>query len=66
MEIKFYAQVVMIRRRESDDKNELYKTKIYSFQQKSARTKHWFDLDHECLKENFMTREPYFYKKKYI
>ena len=55
-----YAQVVMIRRRESDDKKEKYKTKKYNFQGKPARTKRWSDLDHECLKENFMTHETYF------
>ena len=38
------------------------KTKKYNFQGQSARTKHWFYLDHEWLKENFMTREPDFYK----
>ena len=37
----------------------------YNFQVQSSRTKHWFDLDHEWLKENFMAREPYFYKKLY-
>ena len=56
-----YAQAVMICRRELDDIKEKYKTKIYNFQGQSARTKHWFDIDHDRLKENFMTREPYFY-----
>ena len=36
----FYAQVVMIHRRESDNKKEKDKTKIYNFQGQSARTKH--------------------------
>ena len=57
-----YTQGVMIRRRESDDKKEKYKTKKYNFQGKSARTKHWFYIDHEWLKDNFITREPDFYK----
>ena len=38
-------------------------TKKYNFQEKSARSRHWFDLDHEWLEENPMTREPDFYKK---
>ena len=58
-----YAQVVMIHRRELDDIKEKDKTKIYNFQGKSARKKHWFNIYHEWLKENFMTREPDFYKK---
>ena len=37
----------------------------YNFQGKSARAKNWFDLDHEWLKKNFMTREPDFYRKKF-
>ena len=60
-----YAQVVMIRRRELDYKNQKYKTEIYNFQGQSAKTKHWFDHDHECLKENFKTREPDFCKELY-
>ena len=55
----------MIHRRESDDKKEKYKTKVYNFQGKSARTKHWLDLDYEWLKENLMTHEPDFYKILY-
>ena len=60
-----YPQVVMVRRRELDDKKVTYKTKIYNFQGQSARTKHWINLDHEWLKENFMTRELDFYLKLY-
>ena len=60
-----YAQFFMIHRRKSSDKKEKGKTKKYKPQVQSARTKHWFDLDHEWLKENFMTREPDFYKKIY-
>ena len=37
----------------------------YNFQGKSAGSRRWFDLDHEWLKINFMTREPYFYIKLY-
>ena len=56
-----YEKVVMIHRRESDDKDCKDKTNEYNFQGKSARAKHLFDLNHEQLKANFMTREPYFY-----
>ena len=42
------------------------KINIYNSQGQSARTKHWFGLDNEWLKEKFMTREQYFYKKIYI
>ena len=51
LENGLYAQVVMIRRTELDDKKEKDKTKKYYFQGKSARTKHWFDLDRDCLKK---------------
>ena len=61
LENGLYAQVFMILRRELDDIKEKDKTKKYNFQGQSARTKHWFDLDHEWLKENFMTCEPDFY-----
>ena len=37
-------------------------TKRYDFQGQSARSRRWFDLDHEWLEENFMTREPGFYR----
>ena len=63
LENGLYALVVMIRIRELDDIKEKDKTKIYNFQGQSAMTKHWFDLDHEWLKENIMTREPDFYLK---
>ena len=63
LENGLYAQVVMILRRELDDKKEKNKTKKFNFQGQSERTKHWFDIDHEWLKENFMTRKPDFYKK---
>ena len=53
----------MIRRSESEKKKKKYKTKTCKFQGQSERKKHWFDLDHEWLKENFMTREPDFHKK---
>ena len=51
----------MIRRRESYDIKVKYKTKKDDFQGQSAGTKHWLYLDHECLKECFMTSEPDFY-----
>ena len=51
----------MVCRRDLDDKKENDKTKIFNFQVQSARTKHWFDIDHEWLKGNFMTHEPDFY-----
>ena len=54
-------QVVMIRRRNLYDTKEKDKTKKFNFQGQSARTKNWFNLDHEWLKETFMTREPDFY-----
>ena len=33
------------------------------FQEQSARSKHWFDLDIEWFEEKFSTREPQFYKR---
>ena len=56
MENGLYAQVVMILRRESDDKKEKDKTHKYNFQGQSTRIKLWFEPDHECLKEKFITR----------
>ena len=50
LENGLHAQVVMIRRRELDDKKEKYKTEKYNFQGQSARTKRWFGIDHEWLK----------------
>ena len=55
----------MIRRRDSDDTKAKDNTKKLS-PGKTARTQNCFNIDHEWLKETFMTREPYFYlKKKY-
>ena len=61
LEQGLYAHVVMMRIRVSDDKKHKEKKQKYNFQGQSARTKHWFDLDRERPKENFMTREPDFY-----
>ena len=62
MEQGLYEQVVMIIRRDSYYKKEKENTKKYNFEGKSARSRSLFNLDHEWLKENFMTSEPYFYK----
>ena len=35
----------------------------YLFQGKSARSKHWFDIDIEWIEENLSAREPQFYKR---
>ena len=56
MEQGLYAQVVMIRQKDSENKKEKENTKKYNFQGKSAGSRRWFDLDHEWLEENFMTR----------
>ena len=61
MEQKLYAQVVIILRMESYDKRGNENTKKYKFQGQSERSRCWFDLYHEWLKEDFRTREPYFY-----
>ena len=60
MEIEqiLYAQMVMIRLKDSDNKKEMEKTKKYNFQRQSARSICSFDLDHEWLEENSRTREP--------
>ena len=55
----------MICQRESDAKKEKENTKKYNFQGQSARSRRWFDLDHEWLDENFSTRKPYFYSRLY-
>ena len=53
--------VVNIRRKGLGNKKEKYNTSKYHFQGKYARSKHWFDLEHECLEGKSFTREPYFY-----
>ena len=63
MEQGLYEQVVIIQRKDSENKKGKEKTKKYNFQGQSARSRHWFDLDHEWLEENFMTRKLYLYKK---
>ena len=63
-----YAQVVVIRRKDLENKKEKENTNKYNFQGQSAISRRWFDLDHERLEENFMTRETDLYKtlsKKY-
>ena len=65
LENGLYAQVVMIRRSNLDDIEEKDKKHVFNFQGKLARAKHWFNIDHEWPKENFMTCEPDFYKKLY-
>ena len=47
MEQGLYAQVVMIRRKESDNKKGIENIKKHNFQGQSARSGRWFDLDHE-------------------
>ena len=57
-----YAQVVMTHQKQSDNKKEKENTKKYNFQRQPARSRLWFDIDHEWLEENFMTNGPDFYK----
>ena len=52
----------MILQKQSENKKEIDKTKKYNFQGQSAGSRRQFDLDHEWLEENFMTREPDLYK----
>ena len=56
LENGLYAQVVMIHRRGLYDKNDKDQTKKYNSQGQPARKKHWFDLDNDWLRENFMIR----------
>ena len=56
MEQGLYAQVIMIRRKDYDNKVEKEKTNKYNFQGQSARSICWFDLDHQWLEANFRTR----------
>ena len=62
MEQRLYAQVVMIRRKGSDNKKERGKTKKYNSQGQSARSILWFDIDHKWFEENVSTCETNFYK----
>ena len=57
-----FVQVVMIFQKESDNKKGKGNTKTNNFQGTSGGSIRWFDLDHECLEEMFITREPDFYK----
>ena len=63
IKLRLYAQVVMIIQKDFDNKKGELKYQYYNFQGKSARPRLWFDIDHEWLEENFVTREPNFYKK---
>ena len=58
-----YAQVVMIRWKDLDNKKWKKKTKKYNFKGNSARSIHSFDIDDEWLEEKFGTRELDFYLK---
>ena len=55
----------MICRKIMVDKKDTIKQPIikYLFQGHSARSKNWFDLDIEWVKENIITREHQFYKR---
>ena len=66
MEQGLYEQVVTICQKYLDNKKEEGKTKKYNFQGQSARSIHRFDLDRECLEENFSTRKIEFYLKNFI
>ena len=57
MEQGLCAQVVMIRRWESDDKKEKEKVKKYDFQGQLSGSRRWFDLDHDWLEEYFRKRK---------
>ena len=37
----------------------------FKFQVQSVRSQRWFDLDFDCIKENFSTRDSDFYKKTF-
>ena len=52
MEQVLYAQLFMILKKYLDNKNK----------KETARSKLWFDLDHEQLEEIFSKSEPEFYK----
>ena len=49
MEQGLYAQVVMILRKDPENKKEKENTNKQNFQGKSTRSRHWFDLDPEWL-----------------
>ena len=61
----FCAQVVIIRRKDLDNKKEKENTNKYNFQGWSTISKRWFYLDHEWLEKTCSTCEPEFYKKLY-
>ena len=61
-----YAQVVMIRQKESYNKKLMESTKNYYFQGQSARSGRWFNIDHDWLEETFMTCEPHFFKNSLL
>ena len=46
-----------------DQNKKTEKPKKYLFQGQSARSKRWFDIDIDWLEEEFIKREPQFYKK---
>ena len=46
--------VVMIRQKDLDDNKGRENTNNYQFPGQSARSKRWFDLDHEWLEEKIV------------
>ena len=66
MEQSLYAQVIKLSRKDlkfvATDRNKNEAT--FKFQEQLARSKRWFDIDLDCIKINFSTCEPDFYKKK--
>ena len=65
MEQILFSQVIRIRRNDlkfvAIDKNK--NEAKFKFQDQSARSQKWFDLDLDCIEINFSTREPDLYKK---
>ena len=57
-----YAQVIMIFRKNLNNKKEKEMTNKCNFKAQSARSKRSFDIVHTCLEEIFITRESYYQK----
>ena len=65
MEQGLYAQVIMLHREYlkfvATDKNK--NEAKFKFQDQSARSQQWVNIDFDWIEVNFRTREPGFYKK---
>ena len=60
-----YAQGVMIHQKDLDNEKEKENNNNYNLHGTSTISKHWFDLEHDWLRESFSTLGPELYNFSY-